>query len=302
MSTLMTSKGAITHSDLSSPEFWKEVAASGKGEKVNRKCMTAQCWDRAAEDYDDLESCRDYLSQVESVVTILGEYGAVRPGSSVIDIACGTGTYAVRFAPNAGEILCVDISSRMLQRLEAKKEEMGLGNIKCIQADWHSFSTDRKFDLVFCSMSPLLRSMDNVDRFLELSDRFAAFVTWAGVRENSALNELGTKILGRKPGRHTSDMNIIFNYLYAKGLAPDLHFFRGCWEKRRSVEKQIKNLVWRLEMYRPLDESEKELVADYVRQRSEDGMMSVVSRVRTVLMVVDKEAEEFRCQATGPLG
>ncbi len=280
--------------DITSPDFWKHLASTSKGNKVNRKCMTASCWDRAADDYDDLESCRDYLNQVESVVTILKESGALNESASVIDIACGTGTYAVRFARLCRSILCVDISSRMLEKLQAKCSDLGIKNIETVQSDWHAF-TPEKYDLVFCSMSPLLKDMDTVDSFIDCSRRYVALVTWAGIRENEALNELGSKILGRRPGKHASDMNVLFNYLYSKGFAPELHFFRGCWEKRRSVSKQIKNLIWRLEMYRPLDEPEKKMVEEYVKERAKDGMMTVTSRVRTVLMLIDKQADVFQC-------
>ncbi len=280
--------------DITSPDFWKHLASSSKGNKVNRKCMTASCWDKAADDYDDLESCRDYLNQVESVVTILKDSGALNERASVIDIASGTGTYAVRFAGLCRSILCVDISSRMLEKLQAKCNDLGINNIETVQSDWHAFNPG-KYDLVFCSMSPLLKDMDTVDSFIDCSRRYVAFVTWAGIRENEALNELGSKILRRKPGKHASDMNVLFNYLYSKGLAPELHFSRGCWEKRRSVSKQIKNLIWRLEMYRPLDEPEKKMVEEYVKERAKDGMMTVTSRVRTVLMLIDKQADVFGC-------
>ena len=280
---------------ISSPEFWKIISEEQAGGSVNKKCMTAECWDRAAESYDDLDSCRDYITQVESVVKILRDTGVLTADSDVIDVACGTGTYAVRMAPYCRSVTCLDISGKMLEKLRSKREKAGITNIETIQGDWHEFSTDRKFDLVFCSMSPLLRTMANVDRLLDLSARHVAFVTWAGIRDNLVLTELGMKLLGRKPGRHTSDMNIIFNYLYTLGLAPELRFFRGCWEKRRSVKKQIRNLIWRLEMYRPLDDAERDYIASYVKEHEESGMMTVTTRVRTVLMMVDKEAENFRC-------
>jgi len=283
-------------SDILSPVFWKTAGKSCQGRSVNKKCLTAECWDRAAEGYDDLDACHDYISQVEGVITILKNAGFLTGRTDVIDIACGTGTYAVRMAPLCRSVTCLDISGGMLEKLRAKKEQAGLDNIETIQGDWHTFSSDRKFSLVFCSMSPLLRSMDNIDRFLEYSSRHTAFVTWAGIRDNLVLAELGMKLLGRKPGSHTSDMNIIFNYLYALGYGPDLHFFRGCWKKRRGIEKQIKNLIWRLEMYRPLEPHEKEYITDYVKKRAENGMMTVTTRVRTVLMMVDREAEKFRCE------
>ncbi len=282
--------------EVPSADFWKSLADKMSGSSVNRKCMTAECWDRAADGYDDLDQCRDYINQVESVVSILKDSGLLNKETHVIDIACGTGTYAVRMAPFCRSVTCLDISGRMLEKLREKKQLAGLDNIELIHGDWHEFSTDRKFDLVFCSMSPLLRTMDNVDRFFEYSCRHVAFVTWAGIRENTILMELGARLLGRRPGSHTSDMNVIFNYLYALGYAPELRFFRGCWEKSRSVEKQIKNLIWRLEMYRPLDDVEKDFIRSYVMERSENGMMTVTTKVRTVLMMVDKEAERFSCE------
>lgn len=285
----------VSKSDILSPDFWKSAAKSKAGESVNRKCMTAECWDRAAEGYDDLDSCRDYTAQVESFVDVLRNSKMLTSDTAVLDVACGTGTYAVRMAPHCRSITCLDISGGMLEKLRIKKEAAGLDNIEIIKGDWNTCPMEKKFDLIFCSMSPLLRSMENVDGLLDCSSRHVAFVTWAGIRENMVLNELGIKLLSRKPGKHTSDMNIIFNYLYARGIAPELRFFRGCWEKRRKVEKQIKNVIWRLEMYRPLDKKEKEYISNYVRERAEDGMMTVTTRVRTVLIMIDKEAENFRC-------
>ncbi len=285
----------MTKPRITSPDFWKALADDQSRSSANKKCMTAECWDKAAEGYDDLDACHDYMAQVNGVVNILKEAQILTSQCNMLDIACGTGTYAVRMAPFCKKITCVDISGRMLDKLREKKEMAGIENIELIQADWHKFSTERRFDLVFCSMSPLLKDMNNVDRFIGYSKRYVAFVTWAGIRENMILSELGTKILNRKPGKHLSDMNILFNYLYARGYAPELHFFRGCWKKKRSVEKQIKNLIWRLEMYRTLDQKEKEYVASYVRERAENGMMTITTRVRTVLMIIDQEAETFTC-------
>jgi len=286
----------MTKPQITSPEFWKALADDQSRSSANQKCMTAECWDKAAEGYDDLDACHDYMVQVNGVIKILKETGILSSHCHMIDIACGTGTYAVRMAPFCKKVTCVDISGRMLEKLRQKKEKAGIENIELIQTDWNSFSPKRRFDLVFCSMSPLMKDMNNIDRFIECSSRYLAFVTWAGIRENMVLSELGMKILNRKPGKHLSDMNILFNYLYSLGYAPELHFFRGCWQKKRSVEKQIKNIIWRLEMYRPLDQKEKEYVASYVKKRaSTDGMMTITTRVRTALMIIDKEAETFTC-------
>ncbi len=285
----------LSKQDITNPDLWKRIIISENKKSTNKKCLTAGCWDRAAEGYDDLDACRDYSAQVESVINTLKSYGILDNESSVIDVACGTGTYAVGMAKYCRSVTCLDISQRMLEKLEEKRKRSKLSNIEIINADWHKFETDKSYDLVFCSMSPLLRDPANIDAFLNLSNRYAAFVTWAGIRENTVLSYLGKKILGRVPGRDTSDMNLIFNYIYSLGYAPDLKFFRGCWEKKRETDKQISHIIWRLEMYRPLEEHEKEIVSNYVRERSENGFMTTATRVRTVLMIIDRQADIFDC-------
>ena len=285
----------LSKQDITNPDLWKRIISNDNEKSISKKCLTAQCWDKAAEGYDDLDTCRDYRVQVDSVINTLKSYGILNEESSVIDIACGTGTYAIGMAKFCRSVTCLDISSGMLEKLEEKRKKSKLANIEIINEDWHEFKPVTSYDLVFCSMSPLLRQPENIDAFINLSKRYVAFVTWAGIRENTVLSYLGKEILGRVPGKHTSDMNLIFNYLYSLGHAPDLKFFRGCWEKKRKTEKQIKNLIWRLEMYRPLEDHEKKLVADYVMERSENGLMTLKTKVRTVLMIIDREADSFTC-------
>jgi len=185
----------------------------------------------------------------------------------------------------------------MLEKLAEKKERMGLENIEIVHSDWNGFKSDEQFDMVFVSMTPLLRSLKNIDRMLALSSRYLAIVSWAGIRENSLLNSLFMELMGEIP--HKSDMKrdimIPFNYLYTKGYAPDLQFFHGCWERTRSVERQVESLLWQLEMYRPLEPDEKDLVRKKVEQLASKDLVTVKTRVRTCFMLVDKKAGELRC-------
>jgi SAM-dependent methyltransferase len=279
-----------------SPEFWREYARGASENPVAQRSLDAGCWDRAAATYDDLESCRDYTYQVGSVISSLVERGAVRPGGTVLDVACGTGTYAVRMAPHCSEVVCLDISSGMIEKLREKKRLLGIENITAVKADWLTYRPDKKFDLVFTSMTPLFRSMDNVDRMLEASGRFLAIVSWAGVRENEILNAIARELLGEALHGRGADIVVIFNYLYSLGLAPDLRFFHGCWERTRAVEEQTESLLRRLELRRPLlTGEERNYVEETVRALAENGLVTLKTRVRTAFMFVDKEAGSFPC-------
>ncbi len=278
------------------PAFWEEYAKDLQKGPVNKKCMKPDTWDKAAATYDDLDRCADYRNQVNAVIDILQQKGALDKENFIIDIACGTGTYAVKMATKSNKVVCLDISSGMLQKLREKAEKLQLSNIEILQQDWHEFHANDKYDLVFVSMTPLLRSPENIRRFLDLSRRFLSIVTWAGVRENQLLKELYREIMGKDLKQHGHDMILPFNYIYSLGYAPHLTFFNGCWERLRPARTQAENFIWRLELYRPLAREEKELVINRVESLADsDGMVSVTTRVRTCLMLIDKKEIEFSC-------
>ena len=278
------------------PAFWEDYAKGLQKGPVNKKCMKPDTWDRAAETYDDLDKCPDYRRQVTSVLNILQQKGALDKENIVIDIACGTGTYAVKMATKCKEVVCLDISRGMLAKLKEKARKLCLSNIKIIEADWHEFNPVERYDLVFISMTPLLRSAQNLRGFLDLSRRFLAIVTWAGIRENQLLKELYQEIMGTELVQKGHDMIFPFNYLYSLGVAPHLTFFNGCWERVRPVDSQVKNVIWRLELYRELTREEKRRVREKIEAMADDhGMVSVTTRVRTCLMLIDKQEREFTC-------
>ncbi len=277
------------------PEFWRDYASSALGDGSRSPAFSGEIWDRAARDYDDLEACHDYMQQVECVLASLRACGAVAPEKTVLDIACGTGAYALRMAPFCRSVTALDISSAMLQRLEKKRRGLGIVNIQMVTADWRDYTPAERFDLVFVSLTPLLRSLNEIDRMLDASRRFFAIVSWAGVKKNVLHEEIAREVLGSAPERHRVDVMIPFNYLYARGYAPDLRFFHGCWERTRPWQRQAENLLWQMEMRRPLTDAEKGAVQEAVRTRAVDGMITVRTQVRTAFLLVDKEAGTGPC-------
>ncbi len=278
-----------------SPDFWRAYAREKNAGPLKKRCMRGECWDAAAATYDDLDNCKDYMHQVNSIIDGLRAFGALAPGNTVLDVACGTGTYAVRMAPYCKKVTCLDISKGMLAKLKEKRDRIGVGNLEIIQADWNVYDTTERFDLVFVSLAPLLKDMKNLDRFLDISQRFLGLVCWAGIKENLLFNSLCEEIIGRKPDKRHMDIQALVNYLYTMGLAPNLRFFHGCWRRERDIERQAKTLIWQLELYRPLSRDEKALVYKRLERIAENGKVGVNTKVRTGFILVDKHADNFTC-------
>lgn len=272
--------------DLTSPAFWKDLAKK-KGKPSNGD-KGVDCWDKAAATYDELEACSDYLSQLKTVIDFLLKAGALHSQARVLDVACGTGNYGVRMSPHCFEYTGIDLSKAMLAQFEDKIRRYNLKNIKIIHGDWRNYQIPHQFDLVFCSLSPILRYMETVDTLIEASKRFVAIVSWAGLKDNPLSARISQRIFGQPEKRSCMDVLILFNYLYTLGYAPDLHFFHGNWQRTRKIEEQIQSILWQLEMKRPLTKEEIAIVSKEVESEGKDGYVSVTTRVRLAFLLLDK--------------
>jgi len=66
----------------------------------------------------------------------------VNAASVVIDLGAGTGTFATAMAPWCREVIAVDVSVPMLDATRERCTELGLHNVRCVQAGFLSYEHD----------------------------------------------------------------------------------------------------------------------------------------------------------------
>jgi len=280
------------NNDPLDPKLWEEYLASFSKRCKSDAQKQAKIWDKAAKDYDGLELSGSYNFQVEEILKELQEAGALKSKYRVIDVACGTGIYALRMSPFVDEIDCIDVSKMMLQRLKEKAQVLGINNINTILADWFHFNPSKKYELVFASMTPILRGKESLDKLLDISKRFLAIVFWAGVRQNILLSHLYQHILGEKYNKKSLDIVPIFNYYCSLGYRPRLRFFRGCWIREKDIEEAFEALRWRLEFRRPLKKEELKILKDEIEKAVTNNKIILKTRVRIGFILLDKKLEK----------
>jgi ubiquinone/menaquinone biosynthesis C-methylase UbiE len=177
--------------------------------------------------------------------TVLARFDA-KP-QTVLDIACGEGTFAVAMAKKGFQVTGVDLSPQMLQfaRERAEKENV---KVEFLPQDMRSLSFEESFDLVTCWF-------DSLNYLLELEDLKKTF---AGVCR--AL---------RKAGLFIFDMNTIY------GLAIN-------WQQHPCyVQQDIPRLF---EIHRPSYDFEKNIaimrITGFVKQGDEWTRMDEEHRER----------------------
>jgi len=105
-------------------------------------------WDFCAPFYDLAEKAKG-----QAHYAMLKAVGGIIPqGSTVIDVAAGTGTISLAIADKASHVLCTDVSEKMLNVARRKINKRGLRNITVENQSIFELSCeDNSFDVVIAS-------------------------------------------------------------------------------------------------------------------------------------------------------
>jgi len=120
----------------------------------------------------------DYSRRMaELLPQVLERFGA-KP-KTILDLACGEGTFAVEMARQGYKVTGVDLSSEMLRLAREKAEEAGV-TVDFVQQDMRGLSLDEEFDLVTCWY-------DSLNYLLEHEELVATFRNVARVLSSNGL-------------------------------------------------------------------------------------------------------------------
>ena len=97
-----------------------------------------------SESYDLLYEEKDYEGECDVLERIFSKY-AEKPITSILDLGCGTGNYAVRLAQRGYNVCGVDLSESMLE-IARKKIQNNPASIQFFHSDISSIQLDRQFD------------------------------------------------------------------------------------------------------------------------------------------------------------
>jgi len=111
----------------------------------------AKFWDRMANRYSKQPVSDEaaYRQKLE----ITQRY--FKPMDSVFEFGCGTGGTSIAHAPYVGSILATDVSSKMLEIAEHRREKAGVTNVSFQQFDIEKTTIDREAHDVILGMSIL---------------------------------------------------------------------------------------------------------------------------------------------------
>ncbi|OPY48091.1 MAG: bifunctional 3-demethylubiquinone-9 3-methyltransferase/ 2-octaprenyl-6-hydroxy phenol methylase [Methanosaeta sp. PtaU1.Bin028] len=119
------------------------------GRKMGGLMIEKSTWeeffDAHAPVYEDNVFTKNTIPEVDFLV----EEFALQPGSSILDIGCGTGRHSIELAKRGYAVIGLDLSSEMLSRAAAAAKSAGV-NVNWIRANAAKFSPPGKYDGAVC--------------------------------------------------------------------------------------------------------------------------------------------------------
>lgn len=212
-------------------------------------------WDLRAPEFGDVTRGRDRGDKNELVVW-LKEKGALTPDAEILDIGCGTGRYALEFAPLVKRVAGLDISPAMVELARKNADESGLANAEFLVLPWQGLTLaehgfDKRFSLSFASMSPAIDSPASLLAMAEASTRFC-FMSGFAARHDSVETMLMERLFpDAQNTEHEAGVYCAFNVLWENGMHAELCYRNGGWQKDLDITVAAKTYAAQLRAHAP---------------------------------------------------
>lgn len=256
--------------------LWNE----GKAAKASRTSF----WDNRADEFNKLVAQGTADERTRKIVEFMSHHNLFTANSSILDIGCGPGRFAVEFAKKSSTVTCLDISGKMLDYAQKNAAASNLSNISFENLNWDDANLDeygwrKKFDLVIAINSPGIHDLITLKKMIEASKGYC-FLSHFVERSDSVQDILRTEILKLKdPKFYINTIYSIFNILWLSGYYPNITYIDTDREHIRSVEEACTYYGTLFETGSDQTNERNKLIKNYLEQISLNGY--VRERVQT---------------------
>jgi len=243
--------------------------------KENNKQASVDMWNSMAQSFGGhkLPSFED-----SSFLQLLQKNKMFNNNSTVLDVGCGTGSYALAIASWCKEAVGVDLSPKMIEIAREKATEENITNVDFRCLDWHEFDLkqagfEKKFDLVFAHMTPAVQSVDTFQKLTSASKGWC--VLSKPIRRTDPVSDAVKKLVGITEKRESSDTDILyaFDLLWQQGLSPYFEYEQQCWDMEKTPEEAYGLYINRVKTYRNISLKEEQKIKLYLQSIEKNGLI-----------------------------
>lgn len=210
-------------------------------------------WDKKAKQYYEAQ-LSDQSDIVSQVIDQLRNHGVLENAHDLLDVGGGTGRYGIPFSKNVQKVIISDYSKEMLFYANEYAKLHHRNNIEFIQNDWlhlevEKIQWDKKFDIVFSSMSPATRNIEGLLKMEEASKKWCVLNQFT--RMHDSMISMFKKSLGTEnqsdPHEDYEYVTTVMKELFQRSRLPIIFHSRYRHNEIMSKDQIIKRYGGRFE-------------------------------------------------------
>ena len=121
-------------------------------------------WNMLAPTFDAFEIPK---IEEDDCLTLINNLKLITKDSSVLDVGCGAGRYAIAFAQVCHNVIGTDLSPQMIEYAKKRAGNMGISHVSFVCEDWDTISIQERnyqnqFDFVFAHMTPAIHNTETL--------------------------------------------------------------------------------------------------------------------------------------------
>lgn len=224
--------------------------------------------------------------QGEQVVEYLLKSGLLRKGESVLDIGCGSGSYAIPLAMHGASVTALDCNAASLALLQRRSRRLGCTDVSCVQADWDSYASrsDAHFNVVFAAMCPAISDRQSLLAMERLATRKCCILTVArgsyDLHRKAMIQELGLAA----PGGMVTEALRYFDVLSLMGRLPDVKTWSVSSESKTCLENFLTRYIVYFRIFGVEDSASEAYLRMYFQKNAKDGILTEQSQLNLALL------------------
>ncbi len=216
----------------------------------------------------------------DELIRQLADEHVLSADAAVLDIGCGTGTYALQMVPHVKKVTAMDMNETALRILKKRAAEAAIENISVKNCAWEDYRGRRRFDIVFSSMCPAVCNPEELRRMESLSSGYCVLITVMTGSYDKHRKAMMAE-LGIRPEGMITDFDTYVSVLTALGR----EFRTGEKTVRRRFRTSLEELLAKMPVYLKIfgiPEAESEaFVRGYFARNQEDGFLQDESFIKT---------------------
>lgn len=219
-------------------KYFNQLWSEGKTSRAPGKSF----WNNRADEFNNSLSQGGSNERISKIFNFLSANNLLTDKSSILDIGCGPGRFAVEFAKKSSEVIGLDISEKMLDHAANNAKAEKLSNLSFKNLNWDEVNLEeygwhKKFDLVTAINSPGIHNLNTLEKMIE-SSRGYCFLTNFVERFDSIQDIIRTEILQLEEARFfRNTVYSIFNILWLKGYYPRITYVDTDREHTRTIDE-----------------------------------------------------------------